>query len=79
MPGAHRTQALGAVIRARREQRGLSREVLAVDAGLTTGTLARLELGQSDPGWSTICTILDSLEMSLRDLADAIELWERKQ
>ncbi|MFI5003817.1 MAG: helix-turn-helix domain-containing protein [Solirubrobacterales bacterium] len=56
-----------------REDRGLSREVLAVAAGLTTGTLARLELGQSDPSWSTVLAVADALEMTISELAATVE------
>lgn len=65
--------ALGAVLRQLREERGLSQEVVAFHAGVTTGTLARLELGQSDPSWSTIRAVAKALDVSLRDLATTVE------
>lgn len=68
-----RSQALGAAVRRARERRSVSREVLAVQAGVTTGTLARLELGQSDPAWSTICAVASALGLSVAELAGAVE------
>jgi transcriptional regulator with XRE-family HTH domain len=64
-------------VRQLREERGFSREVLAVAAGLTTGTLARLELGQSDPAWSTILAIADALKLTIAELAAAVEAQTR--
>lgn len=68
--------AVGAAVRELREIRGVSREVLAVSAGLGTGTLARLELGKSDPPWSTLRAVAAALEMTMSDLASAIEARE---
>jgi DNA-binding XRE family transcriptional regulator len=62
-------KALGPVLRAVREERGKTREWLAVDAGLAVGTLARIELDRSDPGWKTITAIVDALGLTLADLA----------
>lgn len=68
---------LGATVRELREARGVSREVLAVDAGLSTGTLARLELGKSDPPWSTLRAVSAALDMTVSELASAVEKRER--
>ncbi|MGC2375369.1 MAG: helix-turn-helix transcriptional regulator [Solirubrobacteraceae bacterium] len=68
-----RNPTLGATVRRLREERGFSREVLAVAAGVTTGTLARLELGQSDPAWSSVEAVADALGLSLAELAAAVE------
>jgi transcriptional regulator with XRE-family HTH domain len=69
--------AVGATVRELREQRGLSREVLAVNAGLSLGTLARLELGKSDPPWSTLRAVAAALEVTMRDLVSAVEAHEQ--
>jgi transcriptional regulator with XRE-family HTH domain len=66
-------KALGAVIRRARLAKGASQEALAFHAGITTGTLQRLELGQSDPAWSTIRSVARALGLSLRELAAAVE------
>jgi DNA-binding XRE family transcriptional regulator len=67
---------LGATVRELREARGVSREVLAVEAGLGTGTLARLELGKSDPPWSTLRAVAAALEVTMSDLTAAVEAHE---
>ncbi|HEV3047417.1 MAG TPA: helix-turn-helix transcriptional regulator [Solirubrobacteraceae bacterium] len=72
MPPKH-TQILGTVLRRVREERRITREVLAVRAGLSVGTLARLELGSSDPTWSTIAALAHALELSLEDLGALVE------
>jgi transcriptional regulator with XRE-family HTH domain len=64
---------LGAVLRARREAAGLTQEQAAHRAGVTTGTLARIELGQASPAWMTVRQIADALDVRLADLAAAVE------
>jgi transcriptional regulator with XRE-family HTH domain len=68
--------ALASALRRLREDRGLTREALAFHAGLTTGSLARIELGQSSPGWDTTRKVAKALEISLVDLAKAVEAVE---
>jgi transcriptional regulator with XRE-family HTH domain len=68
--------ALGATVRELREARGVSREVLAVKAGLGLGTLGRLELGKSDPPWSTLRAVAAALELTMSGLAAAVEARE---
>jgi transcriptional regulator with XRE-family HTH domain len=65
--------ALAAVIRRLREDRGLTREALAFHAGMTTGSLARIELAQSVPGWDTVRSITAALGVTLSELATAVE------
>jgi transcriptional regulator with XRE-family HTH domain len=65
--------ALATVIRRLREERGITREALAFHAGITTGSLARIELAQSVPGWDTVRSIAKALDVSLSQLAKAIE------
>jgi transcriptional regulator with XRE-family HTH domain len=59
-----------------RERRGVTREALAFHAGLTGGSLARIELGQASPAWATVRSILDALDVTLADLATEIEAQE---
>lgn len=68
--------ALGAAIRRLREERGLTRETLAFHAKVTTGSLARIELAQSTPGWDTVRRVAKALEVSLADLGAAVEAVE---
>jgi transcriptional regulator with XRE-family HTH domain len=64
--------ALGAELRRVREERGYSQEGLAFRSKTTTGTVARLENGQSDPAWSTVRAIMAALDLPLGDLARAL-------
>jgi transcriptional regulator with XRE-family HTH domain len=68
--------ALASALRRLREDRHLTREALAFHAGLTTGSLARIELGQSSPGWDTVRKVAKALGISLVELATAVEAAE---
>jgi transcriptional regulator with XRE-family HTH domain len=65
--------ALAAAVRRLREDRGLTREQLAFRSGVTTGSLARIELGRSVPGWDTVRLLVEALGMSLKDFATVVE------
>ncbi len=65
--------ALAAAIRRLREQRGMTQEALAFASGVTTGSIARVELCQSVPGWDTVRQIADALGVTLAELAAAVE------
>jgi transcriptional regulator with XRE-family HTH domain len=69
--------ALGRAIRQLREQRGLTQEELATHAGMTFGTVSRLESAKSAPAWATVRALLETLDVSLSDLARTIEAQER--
>jgi transcriptional regulator with XRE-family HTH domain len=68
--------ALAAALRRLREDSGLTREALAFHAGITTASLARIELAQSTPGWDTIRRIAGALDLSISRLAAAVEAAE---
>jgi transcriptional regulator with XRE-family HTH domain len=68
--------ALGAALRTLREAQGFTRETLAFHAGITTGSLARIELVQATPGWDTVRSVVDALGISLVELAAAVEAAE---
>ena len=68
--------ALASALRRFREDRSLTREALAFHAGLTTGSLARIELAQSTPGWDTVRRVAKALDISLVELAAAVEAAE---
>jgi transcriptional regulator with XRE-family HTH domain len=68
--------ALASALRRLREDRNLTREALAFHAGLTTGSLARIELGQSSPGWDTVRKVAKALGITLVELATAVEAAE---
>jgi transcriptional regulator with XRE-family HTH domain len=71
--------ALGQAIRQMREQRGQTQEELASAAGITFGTVNRLESAKSAPAWATVRALLDALDYSLADLAKAIDTAERRR
>ena len=66
-------RALANAIRKRREERGLTREDLAFQSGVTVGSLARIELGQSAPAWGTVVQIARALEVPLEEIAREVE------
>ena len=65
--------ALAAVLRRLRVERGTTQEALAYRSGITTGSLARIELGQASPAWTTVCQITRALDVTLVELAAAVE------
>jgi|HubBroStandDraft_3_1064219.scaffolds.fasta_scaffold153560_1 transcriptional regulator with XRE-family HTH domain len=65
--------ALAAAVRRLREDRGLTREHLAFRSGITTGSLARIELGRSVPGWDTVRLLVEAFDMSLTDFVTVVE------
>lgn len=64
---------LGATLRRLRLERGTAQEALAFDAGLTTGSLSRIERNASNPAWTTVHAILGALGITLQELAAALE------
>lgn len=69
--------ALGRAIRQLREQRGLTQEELATHAGMTFGTVSRLESAKSAPAWATVCALIETLDVSFSELGAAVEAQER--
>ena len=72
----HGDNGLGEVLRARREERGESQEEVGFKAGLTGGTVSRIERGQGRAEWETVRAIARVLDLPLRDLGEAIEKLE---
>jgi transcriptional regulator with XRE-family HTH domain len=65
--------SLATVLRRLRVERGTTQEALAYRSGITTGSLARIELGQASPAWTTVRVIIAALDVSLVELATAVE------
>ncbi len=65
--------ALAAALKRLREERGITQETLAFHAGITVGTLSKIELAQTSPAWVTVSSIADALSVSLAELAAAVE------
>jgi transcriptional regulator with XRE-family HTH domain len=66
-------EALAGVLKRLREERGVTQEQLAFDAGITASALSRIERGLNSPGWSTVCRIASALGISLAELATRVE------
>jgi transcriptional regulator with XRE-family HTH domain len=73
-PGADK--ALARALRRLREERGLSQEDLALRSSLSPGSLARIELAQSSPAWATVREIGRALDVSIVELANAVDAVE---
>jgi transcriptional regulator with XRE-family HTH domain len=71
--------ALGAALLAIRKKAKRSQEDVAIRAGTTAGTLARIELAQTSPEWRTVRSIAAELGVSLRQLAVAVEKAEQDE
>jgi transcriptional regulator with XRE-family HTH domain len=69
--------ALGAAVRVLRQRAELTQEALAHAAGITTGTLARIELAQATPRWASIRAIASALEVGIGELGTEIDAQER--
>ncbi len=69
--------ALGLAIKELREARDLTQEELASRAGMTFGTVSRLESAKSAPAWATVMQLIDAMDLSLLDLARAVEAARR--
>jgi transcriptional regulator with XRE-family HTH domain len=68
-PSEQPQPALGKAIRQLRDQRGVSQEALAYEAGVTSGTLSLIERGLSNPTWGTVKGIALALDVSIAELA----------
>jgi len=65
--------ALAAVLKRLREERNITQETLAYHAGLSVGTLGRIEVARTAPSWDSVRRIIDALGITLAELAAAIE------
>jgi transcriptional regulator with XRE-family HTH domain len=59
---------LAALLKQLREERDITQEQLAFDAGITVSALSRIERGLNSPGWTTVRRIADALGVSLSEL-----------
>ena len=66
--GEQADPALAALLKRLREERGITQEQLAFDAGITTSALSRIERGLNSPGWLTVKQIAEALGLSLSEL-----------
>lgn len=61
--------ALGKAIRQLREERGMTQEALAQEAGVTVGHMSMIERGHSNPTWGTVSGIASALGVSIAEVA----------
>lgn len=66
-------QSLAVLLKSLREERAVTQEQLAFDAGITVSALSRIERGLNSPGFSTVTRIAGALDVRLTELAAAIE------
>jgi transcriptional regulator with XRE-family HTH domain len=64
---------LAELLKRLREDRGITQEQLAFDAGMTASALSRIERGLNSPGWMTVRRLARALDISLVGLAGEIE------
>lgn len=65
--------ALAAVLKRLRIGREESQEAIAYRSGLSSGSYARIELGQAAPGWDTVRSIAEALGVNMAELGDAVD------
>jgi transcriptional regulator with XRE-family HTH domain len=68
---------LGRALRALREERGLKQIQLATAADTTESQVSDIERAQNNPGWILLVRLLDGLDATVPDLADAYGRAER--
>jgi FXSXX-COOH protein len=66
-------QALAATIRRLREERGETQEDVVFNSGLSVTAYVRTERGVSNPAWTTVKRIAAAFDMSVAELAKAVE------
>lgn len=66
-------QSLAVVLKRLREERDITQEQLAFNAGITASALSRIERGVNTPGWTTVERIAKALGVSLVELAADVE------
>ncbi|HEX5851695.1 MAG TPA: helix-turn-helix transcriptional regulator [Solirubrobacteraceae bacterium] len=64
---------LAAVVKQLREERDITQEELAYEAGITVSSLSRIERGLNSPGWMTVSKIIKALGVSLAELVEDLE------
>ena len=70
-------KGLGEAVRHLREQAKLSREALAERAGLSASQVSRIEGGEDDPLWGDMRRVAGCLGVSMEELAELAEGFER--
>ncbi|HEY1833119.1 MAG TPA: helix-turn-helix transcriptional regulator [Solirubrobacteraceae bacterium] len=63
---------LARTLRRLREERSLTQEQLAFEAGITSSGLSRIERGLNDPGWTTVRRLAGALGIGLGELVASL-------
>lgn len=66
-------QGLAAALKQLREDRDMTQEDLAYNAGLTVSALSRIERGLNSPGWTTVGKLIQVLGVSFPELVEKLE------
>jgi transcriptional regulator with XRE-family HTH domain len=66
-------QVLAVQVKRLREDRKITQEQLAFDAGITASALSRIERGINNPGWMTVRGIARALSMTLLELVTEVD------
>jgi len=66
-------QALGRALRELRKQAGLTQKELGTRAGANDTYISQVETGRRDIRWSTVTRLLIALDVTITDLAAAVE------
>jgi transcriptional regulator with XRE-family HTH domain len=69
----HPDMVLAGLLKQLREDRGITQEQLAFDAGITASALSRIERGLNSPGWMTVKRLAQALDVTLVRLAGEVE------
>jgi transcriptional regulator with XRE-family HTH domain len=69
--------ALGRALRELRKQAGLTQKEIGLKASANDTYISQVESGQRDIRWSTITRLLMALDVTVADLATAVERQER--
>jgi transcriptional regulator with XRE-family HTH domain len=70
---------LAAHLKRLREDREITQEQLAFDAGMTASALSRIERGLNSPGWMTVKRLAQALDISLVHLVGEVEQQSSRQ
>ena len=70
-------EALGRALRELRKQAGLTQKELGSRANANDTYISQVETGRRDIRWSTVTRLLMALDVTVADLATAVEQQER--
>jgi transcriptional regulator with XRE-family HTH domain len=65
--------ALAELLKRLREERSITQEQLAFDAGITVSALSRIERGLNSPRWTTVQQLVSALDIRMSELVADLE------